>query len=234
MALLTGSIAYCVLAMIGAARYRQSGAARIARLPGVSILRPMAGAEDNTETNLRSLFEQGHPEFEVLLSVHEEGDPAAAIARRVMADYPGVPARLIVAGVSPFPNAKVWSLRALLPEARHEAVVMSDSDIRLEPDSLATILSELTQPGVALVTCPYRAVGGPRFWSKIEALGLNTEFLGGVLTARLLNGMDFAVGCTLATRRAELEAIGGLQNLQRYLAEDFMMGRLMRASGRKV
>jgi ceramide glucosyltransferase len=234
IALLTGSIVYCVLVVIGAARYRQSGAPRVARLPAVSILRPLAGAEDNTEANLRSLFEQRYAEFEVLLSVHDEADPAASIARRVMADYPRIPAHLIVAGASPFPNAKVWSLRALLPEARYEAVVMSDSDIRLEPDALTTMLTELAQPGVALVTCPYRAVGGPRFWPKIEALGLNTEFLGGILTARLLNGMDFAVGCAIATRRAEIEAIGGMQNLQRYLAEDFMMGRLVRDSGKTV
>jgi ceramide glucosyltransferase len=234
MALLMGSILYCVLVMTGAWRYRQSGVARTTPLPPVSILRPLSGAEDNTEANLRSLFEQRYPEFEVLLSVHEEDDPAAAIARRVMADYPHIRSRLIIAGTSPFPNAKVWSLRAMQPEVRNDAIVMSDSDIRLEPDSLTTILSELSQPGVALVTCPYRAVGGPRFWSKVEALGLNTEFLGGMLTARLLNGMDFAIGCTIATRRGELEAIGGLENLQRYLAEDFMMGSLMRASGKTV
>jgi len=234
LALLTGSIVYCILATIAAARYLRSGAPRLRELPPVSILRPLAGAEDNTEANLLSLFEQRHPDFEILLSVHEESDPAVAVARRVMAAYPRVPARLVVAGVSPYPNAKVWSLRALLPQARHESVVMSDSDIRMEPDSLATILSELGQPGVALVTCPYRAVGGPRFWPRIEALGLNTEFLGGMLTARMLNGMDFAIGCTIATRQTELAAIGGLEGLQRYLAEDFMMGSLMRASGRTV
>ncbi len=234
LALLTGSMVYCILATIGAARYLASGAPRLPALPPVSVLRPLSGAEDNTEANLRSLFEQEYPDFEILLSVHEESDPAAALARRVMAAYPNVPARLAVAGVSPFPNAKVWSLRALLPEARHESIVMSDSDIRMKPDSLAILLSELGQPRVALVTCPYRAAGGPRFWSRIEALGLNTEFLGGMLTARLLNGMDFAIGCTIATRRAELAAIGGLERLQKYLAEDFMMGSLMRASGRTV
>jgi ceramide glucosyltransferase len=111
---------------------------------------------------------------------------------------------------------------------------MTDSDIRIDPDGFATILSELGQPDVALVTCPYRATGGPRFWSRVEALGLNTEFLGGVLTARLLGGMDFAVGCTIATRRAELDAIGGLENLQRYLAEDFVMGSLTHERGKTV
>ena len=169
--------------------------------------------------------------FEVLLSVHEESDPAAPIARRVMLEYPHVPARLMVVGPSPYPNAKVWSLRALLAASSHEAIVMTDSDVRVPPGGMETMIAEMAQPRVSLVTCPYRAVSGPRLWPRMEALGLNTEFIGGVLTARLLNGMDFAIGCTIATRRAELEAIGGLENLQRYLAEDFMMGRLVRERG---
>jgi ceramide glucosyltransferase len=237
MALLLSSVVYCVLAIVAAARYLHSGVPRSAALrdlPPVSVLRPLAGAEDNTEANLRSLFEQRYPHFEILLSVHEESDPAADIARRLMAAYPRIAARLIIAGVSPFPNAKVWSLRALLPEARHETIIMSDSDIFIGPDGLATIVSELLQPGVALVTCPYRAIGGSRFWSRVEALGLNTEFLGGLLTARLLNGVDFAIGCTIGTRRADLDEIGGLENLQRYLAEDFMMGSLMRGRGKTI
>ena len=176
------------------------------------MLRPLAGAADNTEANLRSLFAQNYPDFEVLLSVHEPSDPAAPIALRVMAEFPHTPSRLIIAGVSPLPNAKVWSLRALLPHARHQHLFMSDSDIRHTPDSLAMVVAELGQPNVALVTCPYRAVGGPRFWSRLEALG----------------------GPTIATRRDELEAIGGFEMLQRYLAEDFVMGNAMHARGRTV
>jgi ceramide glucosyltransferase len=234
LVLLAGSMVYCVLAVIGAARYRASGAPRLKLFPPVSLLRPLSGAADNTEANLRSIFEQQYPEFEVLLSVHELSDPAVAIAQKVMGEYVHVPSRLIVAGVSPFPNAKVWSLRALIPEARHETVVMSDSDIRLAPKSFQKIVSELEQPEVGLVTCPYRATAGPRFWARLEALGLNTEFIGGMLTARLLNGMDFAIGCTIATRKADLAKIGGLEHLQRYLAEDFMMGNLIHKAGRKV
>jgi ceramide glucosyltransferase len=151
-----------------------------------------------------------------------------------MAAFPSIPARLITAGVSPLPNAKVWSLRALLPLARHEHIFMSDSDILHLPNSLSTVIDELSRPNVALVTCPYRAAGGRRFWSRVEALGLNTDFLAGMLTQRLLNGMDFAIGTTIATRRDELAAIGGLEFLQRYLAEDFVMGNAMHARGRLV
>jgi len=234
MALLLGSIVYCVLAIIAAALYRRSRARRAVQLRAVSVLRPLSGAEDNTEANLRSLFEQNYPAFEVLLSVHDESDPAATIARRVMAAYPAIPSRLVVAGPSPFPNAKVWSLRALLPEARYETLIMSDSDIGVPLDGLTTIVTELAQPNVALVTCPYRAAAGPRFWSRVEALGLNTEFLGGLLTARMLGGVDFAIGCTIAIRREDLASIGGLEHLQRYLAEDFMMGNLIHHQGKTV
>jgi ceramide glucosyltransferase len=233
-ALLTGSLVYCVLAMVAAFRYRRSGAPPLQNYPPVTVMRPLSGAADNTEANLRSVFGQDYPDFEVLLSVHEKTDPAAAIAERVMADFPHVLSRLVVAGVSPLPNAKVWSLRAMWPETRHENVVMADSDIRWEPNCLRVVISELTQSDVGLVTCPYRAAGGPGLWSRLESLGLNTDFLAGMLTQRMLNGMDFAVGCTIATRRAELRAIGGLEHLQRYLAEDFMMGNLVAQGGRKV
>jgi ceramide glucosyltransferase len=232
-ALWTGSSVYCVLAMVAAHRYRRSGAREPAEFPPVSVLRPMAGAADNTESNLRTLFEQDYPRFEILLSVHEESDPAAGIARRVMRDYPDIQARLVVAAVSPLPNAKVWSLRASAAGAIHETIVMTDSDIGLGPGCLRTVVSELSQPGVALVTCPYRAVG-TSFWSRIEALGLNSDFLAGMLTQRMLNGMDFAIGCTIATRRGELDSIGGLEHLQQYLAEDFMMGNLLHKAGREV
>ncbi|MDE3196867.1 MAG: bacteriohopanetetrol glucosamine biosynthesis glycosyltransferase HpnI [Acidobacteriota bacterium] len=234
MALFAGSIVYCAIAVAAALNYRRFDTPKLTRFPAISVLRPLSGAQDNTEENLRSVFNQAYPHFEVLLSVHEESDPAAEIAHRVMAEYSGVPSRLVIAGPSPLPNAKVWSLRALISEARYETVVMSDSDIRLESDCLTTVVSELSMPGVGLVTCPYRAVGGPKYWPRVEAFGLNTEFLAGMLTQRYLNGMDFAIGCTVATRRSELEAIGGLRHLQRYLAEDFMMGNLMHAHGRQV
>jgi ceramide glucosyltransferase len=233
-ALFAGSLVYCAIAVAAARDYLRSGAPRLHKFPPISVLRPLAGAEDNTEANLRSVFTQQYPDFEVLLSVHEESDPALALARRVMADYPGIPSRIAIVGSSPLPNAKVWSLRSLTPEARHETIVMTDSDIHLAEDCLATVVAELARPDVGLVTCPYRAAGGPRFWSRVEAIGLNTDFLAGMLTQRFLNGMDFAIGCTIATRKAELEAIGGWTLLQRYLAEDFVMGNLMHARGRTV
>ena len=220
---------------MGALRYRRASNIPLKRqtVP-VSVLRPMCGADDNTEACLRTVFAQDYPAFEVLLSVQEESDAAVPVARKVMAEFPHIPSRLLVVGVSPLPNAKVWSLRTLVPAAANEIIMMTDSDIGLERDCLAITVAEMAREGVALITCPYRAVPGWSFWSRSEAMGLNTEFLAGMLTARMLNGMDYAIGCTIVTRKADLESIGGLLLLQRYLAEDFVMGNLLHKAKREV
>jgi ceramide glucosyltransferase len=232
--LVSGSIVYCVLAIIAAARYRMSGAAPLREFPPVSVLRPMAGDRDNTEAGLRAVFEQEYPDYEIILGVSSPDDAAVPIARRLMAEYPERASQLVFTGQSPYPNRKVWQLRGLWEAARHETIVMADSDIRWAPDCLKTVVSELSQENVGLVTCPYRAVAGKSMWSRVEALGLNIDFISGMLTARMLIGMDYAIGCTIATRRAEIEAIGGLEEMQSYLSEDFVLGNRMHGSGRTV
>ncbi len=193
----------------------------------ISILKPLYGSDEGLEENLRSFFRQDYENFEILMTVRSETDPEALTARRVMAEFPCVTARLIATGESPRPNGKVFSLQQMMRHARHDLLIMADSDIRVTPDMAAVIAAEMRDPAVALSTCPYRAVPGNTLWSRMEAVGMNTEFLGGVLVARLLDGMNFALGCTLAVRRHALEAAGGLAALQGYLAEDFMMGKLV-------
>jgi ceramide glucosyltransferase len=232
--LVSASVIYCVLAIVAAVRYRKSGAPPLREFPPVSVLRPMAGDRDNTEAGLRTVFEQDYPDFEIILGASSPDDAAVPIALRLMAEHPEHAARLIFTGDSPHPNRKVWQLRALWEEARHETIVMADSDIRWAPDCLKMVVSELAQEGVGLVTCPYRAIAGPSRWSQMEALGLNVDFISGMLTARMLIGMDYAIGCTIATRRPEIDAIGGLQEVQPYLSEDFVIGNRMHASGRTV
>jgi ceramide glucosyltransferase len=234
IALVTGSVVYCFLAIFAAVHYRRSGAPALPKFPPVSVLRPMSGDRDNTEAGLRAVFEQDYPDFEVILGAASPDDAAVPIARRLMAEHPNCPSRLIFTGESPYPNRKVWQLRALWDEARHETIVMADSDIRWAPDCLKTVVSELSQAGVGLVTCPYRATAGKSRWSQMEALGLNIDFISGMLAARMLNGMDYAIGCTIATRRSDIEAIGGLGDVQPYLSEDFVIGNRMHGIGRTV
>ena len=199
---------------------------RVNREP-VSILKPLYGSDEGLEENLRSFFLQDYPKFEILMAVRSEDDPEARTARRVMREFPEIRSRLLVTGESPRPNGKVFSLQQMMLHARHNILLMADSDIRVTPEMTRVIVAEMHDPAVALVTCPYRAVPGRTMWSRMEAVGMNTEFLGGVLVARLLDGMNFALGCTLAVRKEALESIGGMEALQDYLAEDFMMGKLV-------
>jgi ceramide glucosyltransferase len=192
----------------------------------VSILKPLYGLDEGLEENLRSFFAQDYPEYEVLLGVHTADDPAVPVAEKVIREFSGsVSARLIVTGESPIPNAKSFSLNRLVREARYDLLVMGDSDIRVTPRLLPHLAQEFQDEHIGVISCPYLAVPGKTIWSRLEAVGMNTELLGGVLVARMMEGMRFALGCTSAVRRSVLDAMGGFNYLQEFLAEDFVLGR---------
>jgi ceramide glucosyltransferase len=224
-ALVLGACVFCVLATLAARDYLRQPEAQLEE--PVSILKPLRGADLGLEDNLRSFFEQNYSPFELVFAIQEPADPATDIAGRLMDEYPRVPARIIFTGAPPdgWHNAKCWQLHRAWPELRHDFVLMSDSDIRVKRDFLSGL-----DPAFDLATCPYRAVGGPSFWSRTEALGMNTEFLAGVLTARYLEGVKFAVGPTLYCRKKVIDAVGGWKELSEFLAEDFVLGQ--RAAGR--
>ncbi len=227
--LLAGSLVYCVLILAATASYLRQARRLGGGIP-ISILKPLMGADEGLEANLRSFFTQDYGTFEILAAVRHERDDAVPIFEKLRREYPAIPARLIVTGEPPFANAKVFSLSRMFLEAKHDVLVMSDSDIRVQRDMLAWIAGEFADPGVGLATCPYRAVAGRSLWSKLEATGMNTEFLGGLLVARLLMGVDFAVGPTIVARRAVLEFLR-FDRLKDYLAEDFVMGHLAAEAG---
>jgi ceramide glucosyltransferase len=226
-----GSLVYCVLTIAAAVRYRAVRPPPLRHGAAISILKPLDGTDDGLEENLRTFFDQEYHDFEILFAVRNPDDPAIAVVERLRARYKSVPSRLIVTGEPPYPNAKVYSLDRMLAAARHSLLIMSDSDIRVTPDMLSVIAAEFQDPNLGLATCPYRAVPGRSFWNTLEAVGLNTEFIGGVLVARMLDGMKFALGPTIAARRATLEGIGGFDAVKDFLAEDFVMGNLAAARG---
>jgi ceramide glucosyltransferase len=198
----------------------------------VSILKPLSGADEGLEENLRSFFTQQYPgPFEILFAVRSQSDAAIPIVRKLQVEFPSVDTELHVTGEPPYPNAKVFSLSCMLDHARHDLLVMSDSDIRVSPSMLAAVAAEFQNDRIGVATCPYRAVPGGSIWSRLEAVGMNTEFLSGILVARMLEGMRFAVGPTIVARRGAIAAIGGLDSLKDYLAEDFVLGRLAADAG---
>jgi ceramide glucosyltransferase len=231
LALLAGALVFAALTVIAALRYLAVRPAELRAVEPVSILKPLAGLDADLESNLRTFFEQDYPEFEILFAVRETDDPAAAVVEKLRREYPAVPSRLLITGEPPYANAKVFSLDRMLDASAHDLLVMSDSDIRVTSTLLKTIAAEFQDPKLGVATCPYRAVAGASFWSRIEAIGMNTDFLAGILVARMLEGMRFAVGPTIAARRRALASIGGFDRLKDYLAEDFVMGKFAAEAG---
>ena len=219
---------YCLLAITAAARHA------LARKPialagpiAISVLKPLAGLDEGLEENLRSFFEQDYANFELLFAVRHHSDPAVEIVERLMARYTGVQAKLIVTGEPPYPHAKVFSLQCMFDQCRHELIVMSDSDVRVRRDFCRRLAAEFTDQKLGLVTCPYRAVPGKALWSRLEAIGMNTDFHAGLFTAVMMEGAKFAVGPTIVARKRVLHALGGIERVKDYLSsEDFMLGRI--------
>jgi ceramide glucosyltransferase len=224
--LLTGSLVYCVLVIVATRRFLSAGMPAPGSKPSISILKPLCGHDDGLEENLRSFFQQDYPEYEVIFGVHRPDDPAVPTAEKIIAEFSGrIKARLIITGESPIPNAKAFSLNRMVREARYDVLVMSDSDVRVTPSLLSHLAQEFQDANMGLISCPYLAVPGQSLWSRLEAVGMNTELLGGVLVARMIEGMRFALGCTVAVRRSVLEDMGGFGYLQEFLAEDFVIGQ---------
>jgi ceramide glucosyltransferase len=234
-ALIAGSLVYCLMTVIAARKYLKSRLAAAPKvLPPISLLTPLAGVDLGLEENLRSSFQQDYPEFEVVFAIRRADDPSVPVARRVMAEFPQVPSTLIVAGEPTCANAKVFSLARMTDAARFDLLVMNDSDIRAPRNMLRMVAAEFQHEAVGLVTCPYRAVPGRGWPSRLEALLMNTQFLGGVLVARMLEGMKFALGPSLAVRRSALERIGGWATFEDFLAEDFVIGKMVAEAGYRV
>lgn len=231
LALLACALVYSLLSMVAALRYLSVRPPVLGAPPGISILKPLSGLDLELESNLRTFFEQAYPNFEILFAVRSANDPAAEVVERLRREYAQVPSRLLVTGEPQYSNAKVYSLELMLEAAAHDLVVMSDSDTRVGPDMLRTVGAEFQDPRVGIATCPYRAVPGASFWSRMEAAGLNANFMAGILVARMLEGMRFAVGPTIAARRSVLQSIGGFSRLKDYLAEDFVMGKFAAKAG---
>ena len=224
--LLTGSLVYCVLIVVATRRFLSTTLPNPGNKPPISVLKPLCGHDDGLEQNLRSFLTQDYPKYEVLFGVHRSDDPAVAVAENIIREFSGrISARLVTTGESPIPNAKAFSLNRMVREANYDVLVMSDSDVRVTPSLLSHLAQELQDDHIGLISCPYRAVPGKSLWSRLEAIGMNTELLGGVMVARMIEGMRFALGCTVAVRRSVLEDMGGFGYLQEFLAEDFVIGQ---------
>jgi len=203
--------------------------------PPVSILKPLKGIDPQIYESFGSHCLQDYPEYEIIFGVSDANDPAMASVERLQREFPQQPIRLIVCAKMLGTNVKVSNLVQMLSAARHEYLIVNDSDIRVERDYLQRVTGPLLDPKVGMVTCLYRGNAAPTLGSQLEALGISTDFSPGVLAARQLEGgIRFGLGSTLAFRRADLAKIGGFESLLDCLADDYELGKCIADLGLEV
>jgi len=234
------SIGYYVMCLLAASKFLRDR--RISTTgyspettPPVSVLKPLKGTDPEMYESFRSHCLQDYPEYEILFGIKDANDPAAEMVARLKAEFLQRFIRLVVCPENMGANTKVSNLAQMLPGARHEFLIVNDTDIRVEPDYLRRVIAPLADPKVGMVTCLYRGVPARTFGSMLESLGISTDFSAGVLVARQVEGgIRFGLGSTLAFRRHDLEAIGGFQAFVDYLADDYEIGRRIAARGLEV
>ncbi len=235
------SMSYYALCLWSAARFlRERKAAGGGAHPSqtelpVSILKPLKGTDPEMYESLRSHCLQEYPEYEIIFGVNDPADSAVQLVKRLKLEFPQRAISLMVCSKDLGPNAKVSNLAQMLVRAKYEYIVVNDGDIRVQPDYLRRVGAPLADPQVGMVTCFYRGLANSTLGSRLESLGISTDFSAGVLAVRELEGsIHFSLGSTLAFRRRDLEAIGGFEAFVDYLADDYEIGSRIAARGLDV
>ena len=225
-------MAYFALSIWAALRYRAEPIAQTSFAPPVSILKSLKGTDPHMQVAFASQCALNYPEYEVLFGVSDPEDPALAVVRQVAAEFPRAKLRIVHCPEVLGQNGKVSNLVQMLPQARYEHVIINDSDIVVSPDYLHRVMSPFVDAKVGMTTTLYRAVAGGTLGSRLEALGLSTDFAGGVLLARAMEGgIRFGLGATMATTKTVVHKIGGLAQLADYLGDDYELGARTAAAG---
>jgi ceramide glucosyltransferase len=220
---------YQFLAIIAALCHKRQPPTPCPQAPPVSILKPVHGRDPGFFAAIRTHSLQQYPDFEILFGVRQADDPAVADVERLIREFPAVPIRLVLC-TTPAPNLKVGSLIDLARQARHPILIVNDSDISVPPDYIRDVTAPLSDAGIGLVTCLYRAEAHD--WpSRFEALAIATDFAPSTQVAQMFGVSDFGLGSTLAFRAADLDRIGGFQAIADYIADDYQLGHKLHSLG---
>jgi len=226
---------YTVLAAVLAGRFMRNADDAAVQSPAVTILKPLHRGEPDLARNLETFFAQDYSgALQIVFGVHDQEDPAVAVVRALQAKYPHRDTMIVADTALYGANAKVSNLINMLPAARHDRLVLSDSDIAVGPRWLSQVIEALGRPGVGIVTCLYTgepAADGHRLWSSLAAMGTSYTFLPNVLLGTSLGLAAPCFGSTIALRRETLEEVGGFAAFADHLADDYEMGRAVRGKG---
>ncbi len=202
--------------------------------PAVTVLKPLCGAEPGLYANLRSFCVQDYSQFQIVFGVRDSADPALAVVEQLVAEFPELPIDVVVNAQQHGSNRKVSNLINMLEYARHDVLVIADSDALVGPDYLATVTAPLQDETTGLVTCLYHSVPAANLWSRIGAMYVNEWYMPSVLLGRMFGNREFASGQTLCLRRETLAAIGGLRPIANHLADDYQLGASIRKLDKQI
>ena len=202
--------------------------------PPVSVLKPLQGDDGHLYENLQSFCNQIYPKFQLLFGVQDSDDPAVPVVNRLIQEFPDLDITLVIGGPLIGANLKVCNLANLFRRAKHEIHVVADSDMRVTPDYLSSIVAPLEEPAVGLVTCLYKGSAPAGVWSTLGAMFINEWFVPSALVGTRLEPLRHAFGATMAFRRDTLVSLGGFEAMADYLADDYMLGWLISCRGLRV
>lgn len=204
--------------------------------PPVSILKPIRGLDRETYDNYASFCRQDYPEYEILFCVTDESEPAIPVIEKLIRDFPERPIRLLIGSEPVGVSDKVNKLARMAREARHDVLIVTDSDVRVDPGFLRTIAAPFGDPTIGGVTCLYRGITDGSFAADLEALGNSVDFAPGVLVAWLgsRGSLDFMLGAVMAATKRRLAQIGGFESLADYLCDDYELGNRIAARGHRI
>jgi ceramide glucosyltransferase len=202
--------------------------------PPVSILKPVRGIDPEAYENFASFCRQEYPEYEVLFCVGTDDEQAISAIGRLQRDFPDVQIRLLLGRQRSAVNDKVAKLARLVAEAKYEHLAISDSDVRVRPDYLRQVMAPLADPKVGGVTCFYGSIQDDTFADRLQTVGMFSDFYAGIIVARQLDGVKFALGQTIVTTRSRIAGFGGYQQLENRPGDDLLVGRSIVEQGYEV
>ena len=203
-------------------------------LPPISNIKPIRGVDPDAYENFASLCKQNYPEYELLFCVSDREDPIVPVIEKLAADFPERDIRILFGSGRQGTNDKVSKLARLASEAKYETLVINDSDVWVEPNYFRTVVAPLANKEVGAVTCLYVSAEENSLTDRIHTIGMMSDFFAGIIVAWQLEGVNFALGTTIATTRAHLAEFGGYESLENRPADDLLVGRLIAEQGHRV